>query len=132
MPAQFIVVQLRNPAPLDRKTVQMFERLFLADENCNYFVCHYGAVRPTQPEAEGVDGKFMSLPEGGASKYYVSAVNHFGNLNGFELLIQRLDQRVSALPACCGLFRRVSPPNFMVVLVAACYEVVRCLDSCVD
>lgn len=38
--------------------------------------------------------QFMSLPDGGASKYYVGAVNHFGDLNGFELLIQRLDQRV--------------------------------------
>jgi len=95
---EFVVFQLRNPAALDRKTVQMFERIMLADDNCNFFVCTYGAVRPTQAEAEGVDGKFMSLPEGGASRYYVGSVNYFGELDGFELLIKRLDQRDPMIP----------------------------------
>jgi len=95
---EFVVFQLRNPAPLDRKTVQMFERILLADDNCNYFMCNHGAVRPSYPDAEGVDGKYMELPEGGASKYYVGSVNAFGTFGGFDLLISRLDQRDPLIP----------------------------------
>jgi hypothetical protein len=91
---QFVAFQLRAPAALDRTTVQMFERIFLADSDCNYFMNRYGAVRPDEPEAAVVNGEFMALPPSGASKYYIGSVNHFGGLGGFDLLIQRLDRRV--------------------------------------
>ncbi len=95
---QFVVAQLKDPAALDRKTVQMFERLFLADDDCNYFLDHFGATHPGSPGSQGVDGKYSSLPECGASKYYVGSMNYFGGLGGFDLLVQRLDCRVRC---CC-------------------------------
>ena len=91
---EFVVCQLRKPVPLDRKVAQMMYRLLLADDDCNFFVCHHGATRPVMPEAEGVDGVFMALPDGGASKFYVGIVNHFGDLGGFDLLINRLNSQV--------------------------------------
>lgn len=94
--AQFIVFQLRDPRPLDRKTVQMFERVMLADNECNHFMCSHGAVKPDEECADAVNGKFMSLPASGASKYYVGAMNLFGDLGGFDLLVSRLQQRVCA------------------------------------
>jgi hypothetical protein len=94
---QFVVHCLKSVSPLERKTVQMFERVLLADDSCNYFFCTYGATRPGMPAAEGVDGRFLSLPDGGASRYYVGAVNFFGECGGFDEMIRRLEQRVRSV-----------------------------------
>ena len=100
-PPQVIVHLLRQPVPVERRVVQLMERVFLTDDSCKWFYKYHGAITAADPDAPAVNGRFLALPAAGASKYYVGVVNHFGELGGFDAIIARLDQRVRVCVRAC-------------------------------
>jgi len=80
----------RTTEPLAPEVRQHLTRLFLVDPDCNFYFESYGGIRNEHPLAATTNGWAARLPAGGASRYYVSNVNHFHKLGGFDAVLQRL------------------------------------------
>ena len=89
---------IRQPVPLTPQVTFMWEQLCLGDAAASYFFNRTGTVLPDTPEAEACNGAFSRVPSGKASPHFVSNMNRFGELGGYDAIIERIeneDPRIS-------------------------------------
>jgi len=89
---QYIIQQFRQPAPLTPQVTFMWEQLCLGDAAASYFFNRTGTVTPASRTAEAVRGAFSRVPAGKASPHFVANMNRFGELGGYEAIMQRLER----------------------------------------
>ena len=88
--------QLEEDVP--EAILQQLGRLYLADAQCNFFFNRPShGVRGDSAEASKYNGACGKLPPGGASKFFVSNLNHFHECGGYDAMLQRL-QREKPIP----------------------------------
>lgn len=86
-----IVYHIRQPVPLTPQVTFMWEQLCLGDAAASYFFNRTGTVLPNTPEAEECNGPFSRVPSGKASPHFVSNMNCFGALGGYDAIMERIE-----------------------------------------
>ena len=85
-----IVYHIRQPEPLTPQVTFMWEQLCLGDAAASYFFNRTGTVPPGTPEAEECSGPFSRVPSGKASPHFVANMNKFGELGGYDAILERM------------------------------------------